>query len=89
MPAIAPPAAMVETPMPPVLTAARSGCKRNFGALAARSEIDSSPGSACLRREPTQAAFFAFVGVPTAWCGASGRRAGCRILSTAGDSDAG
>ena len=88
MPAIAPPAAMVETPMPPVLTAARPGCKRNFGALVARSEIDSSPGSGCRRREPTRTAFFAFAGASTLGCGAPGRRDGCLMPSTAGDIDA-
>ena len=82
------PAAMVETPMYPVLTAVGSGCKSSGGALAAPTRIDHAPRGGRLRRGPTEAASFALVGVATAVSRASGQRVGFVMPATAGDIDA-
>jgi len=83
------PAAMVETPIRPVLTAVGSGCKSCGGALAAPTRTDPAPRGGRLRRGPTGAAFFALVGVATALRGASSQRVGFVMPATAGDIDAG
>lgn len=82
------PAAMVETPIQPVLTTLGSGCKSCGGALAAPTETDHAPGAGRLRRGFTGAASFALVGVATAVRKAPGQRVGFVMPATAGDIDA-
>jgi hypothetical protein len=82
------PAAMVETPMRPVLTAAGSGCKSSGGAFAAPTRIDHARRGEGLRRGPTGAAFFALAGVAAALRVAAGQRVGFVSPATAGDIDA-
>jgi hypothetical protein len=79
------PAAMVKTPMHPVLTALGSGCKSFGGALAAPTETDHAPPGRASAARVTGAASFALVGVATAVGRAPGQRVGFVMPATAGD----
>ena len=89
MPVNPAPAAMVETPMPPVLTAVGTGCKSSGGASMALPVTYHAPRGWRLRRGPTGDAFFALVGVAAAVRRASSQRVGFVMPATAGDVDAG
>ena len=89
MPVNPAPAAMVETPMRPVLTAVGTGCKSCGGASMALTETCRVPRGWRLRRGATGDAFFALVGVATAVRRTSGQRVGFVMPATAGDVDAG
>jgi hypothetical protein len=88
MPAIKPPAAMVETPTPLVLTAAGPRGKRDFGASAVPTGVASASGAGGRWRGSTEAALFALIGAGTARRRAPGQRIGFILPLTAGDFDA-